>query len=71
MWKTIGKNCCWGHPSAPSVRWLWEESATEAVLEPPGDTRVGNRTATRVIEIREEDQVLEDEEGEWGGPDLP
>ena len=37
---TIGRDCQWQHPRAPSVRWLWDERATEAVLECLGGTRV-------------------------------
>ena len=40
LWKEIRKACGWNHPRAPSVRWLWKEKATEAVLEFLGSTRV-------------------------------
>ena len=33
LWKEIGKACGWKHPKAPSVKWLWREKATEAVLD--------------------------------------
>ena len=29
----MGKECGWKHPRTPSVRKLWQEGATEAVLE--------------------------------------
>ena len=37
------------HPRAPVVRWLWDEKATEAVLEFLEDTRVGCRTSVRAV----------------------
>ena len=41
VWKDIGKACGWKHPRAFSVKWLWKERATEAVLGFLRDTRVG------------------------------
>ena len=41
LWKDIGNGCGWKHPRTPSVKWLWKEKATEAVLEFLRDTRVG------------------------------
>ena len=69
LWKRIGKNCQWGHPRAPLVRWLRAEDATEAVLEFLGDTRVGCRTASRTIRPR--GQEGQESEGEEGGPGPP
>ena len=42
VWKVIGKVCEWKHPRAFSVKWLWKERATEAVLDFLRDTRVGD-----------------------------
>ena len=41
VWKAIEKACGWKHPKAPSVKHLWEDKATEAVLDLLRDTRVG------------------------------
>ena len=69
LWKRVSKDCTWKHPRAPSVRWLWQEGPTKAVLEFLGGTRVDGRTAASVIGPREEEgQELE---GEEGGPGLP
>ena len=35
---TIGKACGWNHPRAPSVKHLWKDKATEAVLDSLRDT---------------------------------
>lgn len=40
-----GKDCEWKHPRAPVVRRLWDERATEAVLEFLAETRVGSWAA--------------------------
>ena len=45
LWKRIGRDYQWQHPRAPSVRWLWDERATEVVLECLGDTKVGCRVS--------------------------
>ena len=45
LWKRIGKDCNWKHPRAPSVRWLWKEDATAAVLEFLEDMPVGFRSS--------------------------
>ena len=42
LWARIVKDCRWEHPKAPSVRKLWKEGATEAVLELLGDMPVGS-----------------------------
>ena len=65
-----GKDCRWEHPSAPSVRWLWDESATKAVLEFLGDTRAGRRTSTRAA-MGPRDEVGQQSEEEEGGPGPP
>ena len=62
LWSRISKDSGWKHPRALSVRKLWEEGATEDVLEFLGDTRMGCRTAVRVIGPQEEEgQELEEE----------
>ena len=54
-------------PRAPSVRYLWEVKAADAVLEFLRTTRVGCVGTGR---ISPEDRG-EDEEGEEGGPGPP
>ena len=56
----------WKRPRAPSVRYLWEGKATDAVLELLRTTRVGCRGLGRVpLEDRGEEESGE----EWGpGP---
>lgn len=39
MWKGIGKAYGWKHPKAPSVKHLWKDRATDAVLEFLRDTQ--------------------------------
>ena len=41
MWKDIGKACQWKYLRAPSVRVLWKEKVTEAVLAFLQGTKVG------------------------------
>ena len=41
LWKRTGEDCHWEHPRAPSVRRLWKDKATEAVLKYLEDTRWG------------------------------
>ena len=41
LWRDIGKACGRKRPRAPSVKRLWKEKATEAVLVFSRDTRVG------------------------------
>ena len=43
----MGKVCGWKHPSAPSVKWLWGEKSTEAVLVFFGSARVGCNSTRR------------------------
>ena len=45
MWQRVGKECGWRHPRARSVRLLWREKATEAVLDRLRDIREGCRVA--------------------------
>ena len=62
-----------GAPRAPSVRWLWKEETTEAVLEYLDETRVGCRASSgraRADESRGEEEVP-GPEGEEGGPGSP
>ena len=33
LWRRVGKECGWKRLRVPSVRWMWEEETTEAVLE--------------------------------------
>ena len=37
----------WEYPRAPSIRWMWAEGATVAVLEFLGDMMVGCRVSSR------------------------
>ena len=66
------KDCGWKHCRAPSVRWLWREGATGAVLKFLEDTRVGFREPpgrARAGEDRGEAEIPEsDGEGGWPGP---
>ena len=58
---------------APSVRRLWKEEATEAVLELLEDTRVGCRVSSgrvRVGDGRDVEEV-QGSEGSEGGPGPP
>lgn len=41
LWERVAKDCGWRRPRAPAVRKLWNEGATEAVLEFLKDTRAG------------------------------
>lgn len=41
LWKEIGKSHGWNHPRVPSVRWMWREKPTKAVLGFLRGTRVG------------------------------
>ena len=62
LWRDIGKADGWKRPRAPSVKWLWKERSTEAVLVISGNTRVG------CISTRREPQEEEcDREGSGGG----
>ena len=57
----------WERPRAPSVRYLWEGKATDAVLEFLRTTKVGCVGVGRVpLEDRGDE-----ESGEVGGPDPP
>ena len=72
MWKRIGKDCKWEHPRASSVRWLWREDATEAVLEFLEDTPVGSRSSGMArANVDERESVGQVSEGEEGGPGPP
>ena len=69
MWKDIGKACGWKHPRVPSVRsvrLLWEEEATEAVLYFLRDTKVGC-----VVTLRPPEEEGEDSDGDEDGPGPP
>ena len=68
MWREIGKACEWKHPRTSSVRLLWDEWATEAVLEFLRTTRVGCVGTERVHPEEEEGDISEGEEGEPGPP---
>ena len=73
LWKRVGKECHWEHPRARSVRWLWKEEATGAVLEFLEDTRVGCRVSSgraRGDEGRDEEEVP-GSDNEEGGPGPP
>ena len=67
LWKDIGKALRWKRPRAPSVRYLWEGKATDAVLEFLRTTRVGCRGLGRVPPEDRGEEV----NGEEGGPGPP
>ena len=67
LWKDVGEALGWKEPRAPSVRYLWEGKATDAVLEFLRTTRVG---CTGVGRVPPEERG-EDESGEEGGPGPP
>ena len=73
LWRRIGKDCRWQHPRVPSVRWLWEERATDAVLEYPGDTAVGCKVSPGRVRVDEGRDVegVPGSEGSEGGPGPP
>ena len=60
------KDCGWKHTRAPSVRLLWKEEATGAILDFLEDMRMGCRVSSGVDEDRGEAEVPEPE-GEEGG----
>ena len=66
----MGKDCGWERPRAPAVRKLWDERATEAVLEFLEDTRVGCWIAAGTAR-RQAEGVGQSGEGEEGGPEPP
>ena len=67
LWKDVGEALGWKRPRAPSVWYLWEGKATDAVLEFLCTTRVGCVGVGRVpLKGRGED-----EEGEKGGSGPP
>ena len=70
LWRRVGKDCGWEHPRAPAVRKLWDEKATEAVLEFLEDARVGCWTAAGPARRQAED-VGQSGEGEEGSPEPP
>ena len=67
MWKDIGKACEWERARTPSVRFLWDRRAMEAVLEFLRTTRVGCIGAERVPPEGREGVS----DGEEGGPGPP
>ena len=70
LWKDIGKAHGRKHPRAPSVKWLWRENSTEAVLMFLRSTRVG--CIRKLPEGREECEVTgSGDEVEEGGPGPP
>ena len=59
-------------PRAPSVRWLWREKSTGAVLDFLGSTRVGCISARRTVPEEAVRVALSaGDEGEEGGPGPP
>ena len=83
LWRSVGRDCEWKHPRAPTVRVLFqEERATPAVLAFLRDTKVG-RMVTLTHPEGEEWEGLEEidlwpEEaegqaanGDEGGPGPP
>lgn len=71
LWKKIGKDCGWRHPRAPTVRLLWREGATEAVLEFLRGTRVGcARSGQFDKDWAPERWVGKRRTGWWTGPAL-
>ena len=64
----MGKDCEWGQPRAPAVRLLWDVRAVDAAVEFLESTRVGCRTATRVLGPRKGESQASGDEGGAGPP---
>ena len=73
MWKSIGKAHGWKHPKSPSIKWLWKERSTEAVLKMLGETRIGCISTRRAFPVESdmEGPGGTGDEGEEGGPGPP
>ena len=72
LWKRIGKDCRWEHTRAPSMRWVWKEDATEAVIEFLEDTPVGSRSSRMArAKLGDRESVGQVSEGEEGRPGPP
>ena len=69
LWERIREDCHWEHPRA-SVRWLWKEEATEAVLEFLEDTPVGSRSSGMARAKVDENGKRRAGRGGWAGPTL-
>ena len=70
--KRIGKDCRWEHLRAPSMRWVWKEDVTEAVIEFLEDTPVGSRSSRMArAKLGDRESVGQVSEGEEGGPGPP
>ena len=63
MWKRVEKACRWEHPRPPSVRRVFHERATVAVLDFLRDTRVGCIVSLSPPAQEEEGEVSWGEEG--------
>ena len=72
LWERVGKDCRWEHPRAPSMRWVWKEDATEAVIEFLEDTPVGSKSSG-MARAKLDDRVCVGlvSVGEEGGPGPP
>ena len=69
LWTRIGKDCKREHPRAPSVRRLWKEDATEAVIEFLENTPAGSRSSGMArAKMDDRESVGQASEGESGGP---
>ena len=71
MWKDVGRAHGWKHLRAPSVKWLWRDKSTEAVLVFLGNTRVGCISARRKPPEEECDEVGLGDERDEDGPGAP
>ena len=60
LWRRVGRDCRWEHPTAPALRWLWKDDAVGAVVEFLESTRVGSRASAETARAR----VGEDRDGE-------
>ena len=73
-WKDVGRAHGWKHSRAPSVKWLWREKSTEAVLVFLRSIRVECISTTRKLpeeRCEEGHEAGAGGEGEEGGPGPP
>ena len=75
LWRRIGGDCHWEHPRTPTLRWLWKEEATEAVLEFLESMRVGRRASAEAARLRVDEgrggEEVPGQESEEDGPGSP
>ena len=61
----------WRYPRAPSVKWLWREESTEAVLKLLKGTREECISTRRRLPDERYEDAGSGDEGEEGGPGPP